>query len=144
MTSEDLRQMGLERELNFSASRSSGPGGQNVNKVNTKIELRFNVGASSILSLAQKEIIILRLKNRISSDGELIIVSQAGRSQLENRTKAVEKFFFLLAQALTPAKKRIATRPTRGSKEIRLKKKKILSELKRLRRSKGFSGPEQD
>ena len=144
MTAEDLKQKGLEKELSFTASRSSGPGGQNVNKVNTKIELRFNIGASTILSQSQKEILRNRLKNRISAEDDLIIISQSGRSQFENRIIAVEKFFILLLKALTPVKRRIATRPTRGSNEKRLKKKKILSEVKRLRRKKGFSGTEQD
>jgi ribosome-associated protein len=75
----------LENECTFTASRSSGPGGQNVNKVNTRIELRFSLSASQILSEKEKEKIRTKLKNRINSNDELVLFSEANRSQLGNK-----------------------------------------------------------
>jgi len=124
----------LDHELSFSFSRSSGPGGQHVNKVNTKVELRFNVHSSTILDDRQKEILQEKLVNQISQDGELIIVAQATRSQLQNKQDAIEKFYALVNRALTPQKKRKATRITKAAKEKRLKDKKELSEKKSRRR----------
>lgn len=121
-------------ELKFSSSRSSGPGGQNVNKVNSKIELRFNITNSEILSDDEKVIIFNKLKNKINSDGELIITVQTDRSQLKNKQEAIEKFNVLITKALTPRKKRRSTSPTKASVEKRLKVKKKEGEIKQLRR----------
>ncbi len=121
-------------ELKFSSSRSSGPGGQNVNKVNSKIELRFNITNSEILNEDEKVIIFNKLKNKINSDGELIITVQTDRSQLKNKQEAIEKFNDLITKALTPRKKRRSTSPTKASVEKRLKVKKKEGEIKQLRR----------
>jgi ribosome-associated protein len=121
-------------ELLFSTSRSSGPGGQNVNKVNSKVELRFPVDMSILLSESEKQIIQKKLKNRINSEGELIITVQTNRSQLKNKEEAIEKFHELLTKALTPRKPRRATRPTQASVEKRLDMKKQNSERKALRK----------
>jgi len=121
-------------ELKFSSSRSSGPGGQNVNKVNSKIELRFNISNSEILNEDEKVIIFNKLKNKINSDGELIITVQTDRSQLKNKQEAIEKFNDLFTKALTPRKKRRSTSPTKASVEKRLKVKKKEGEIKQLRR----------
>lgn len=121
-------------ELRFSTSRSSGPGGQNVNKVNSKIELRFNVDQSILLSEREKQMILTKLKNKINSEWELIITVQTDRSQLKNKEEALEKFHELLTKALTPRKLRRATRPTKASVEKRLETKKQLSEKKSLRK----------
>jgi ribosome-associated protein len=121
-------------ELKFSSSRSSGPGGQNVNKVNSKIELRFNISNSEILNEDEKVIIFNKLKNKINSDGELIITVQTDRSQLKNKQEAIEKFNDLITKALTPRKKRRSTSPTKASVEKRLKVKKKEGEIKQLRR----------
>ena len=120
-------------EFLFSASRSSGPGGQNVNKVNTKVELRFNVPDSNLLSAEEKEILLNLLKKKISSDGFLIIVSQSERSQLKNKEKTIEKFYTLLKKSLTPKKKRKPTKPSAAAKEKRLEEKNLKAE-KKLRR----------
>jgi len=125
----------FEPELHFSSSRSSGPGGQHVNKVNTRIELRFHIPDSELLSDEEKEILLHKLKNKINKDGELIIVSQEDRSQFKNKETAVEKFIKLLKEALTPVKKRRATRPTRASNKRRLVGKKLMSE-KKIQRKK--------
>ena len=120
-------------EVSFRTSRSGGPGGQNVNKVESRVELEFDVEHSSSLSFEQRTKILGKLKTRIDSDGILHLVSGVSRSQWENKQIVLVEFARLLAAALKPVKKRIPTRPSRGTKEKRLKKKKILSEKKKLR-----------
>jgi len=134
MTSEELQMRDLDKEILFSYSRSSGPGGQNVNKVNTRVELRFNVLTSECLSYSEKELILKKVLNKINKEGELILVSQSERSQLRNREKVSEKFYLLLARALTPPKKRRPTSPTKASREKRLESKRMTSEKKQIRR----------
>jgi len=129
-----LKNRNLEPEFTFSSSRSSGPGGQNVNKVNTKIELRFHVGNSAVLSELEKHKLEIALKTRINNEGELIIVSQNTRSQLKNKEEAIAKFYQLLEMALKPRKKRKATRPTGSSIEKRIQLKKQRGEKKNLRK----------
>ena len=94
------------------------------------MELRFNIPESSLLTEDQKLVILTRLKNKITDDGTLIIVSQESRSQLKNKEKALEKFYQLIQKALKPVVKRIPTKPTAGSKKKRLDYKKKLSEKK--------------
>jgi len=134
MTSEELRARIPANELFFTATRSSGPGGQNVNKVSTRIELRFRIPDSSGLSENEKDIILLKLKNRINSDGELIIVSRSERTQLMNRKKAEERFFRLMAEALTRKPVRKPTKATAASRLKRIEKKKLRGAIKRLRK----------
>ncbi len=122
-------------ELIFKSSRSSGPGGQHVNKTSTKVELRFDVNNSGLLSTEEKIIILKKLSNRISQDGILILSSQESRSQLENKEITINKFYLLITKALTPEKKRKATRPTRASKERRLGSKRIVSQKKQNRKT---------
>jgi ribosome-associated protein len=131
---EDFRNRDFSAEFIFSASRSSGPGGQNVNKVNSKIELRFPVIQTSLLSDAEKQTILDKLKKKINSAGELIITVQTGRSQLTNKEEAIEKFYDLLTKALTPRKKRKSTVPTPESIEKRLEQKRKTGEKKILRK----------
>jgi ribosome-associated protein len=121
-------------EFLFSASRSGGPGGQNVNKVSTKVTLRFNIAASALLSEEEKNILLNKLSNRINLEGELILDSQTERSQLKNKEKVMEKFYQLLTKALTPKKKRIRTSPTLASKEKRLEGKRLKSQVKESRK----------
>lgn len=134
----DLRNRGFESEWRFSAARSSGPGGQNVNKVNSKVELRFDIYGSERLSDEEKEIILKKLKNKITTEGELILVAQEDRSQLKNRQQVMNRFYELLEAALTPVKKRKKTAPSQASIEKRLKLKKIVGQKKELRRSTGI------
>lgn len=135
MTQDILKGREFSAELTFSASRSSGPGGQHVNKVSTKVELRFDVHNSALLEDEEKSLLEEKLKNRITLDGFLVIVSQSERTQSGNREKVTEKFYDLLRKALTPKKKRKPTRPSRASKEKRLEEKRELSEKKSLRKS---------
>jgi ribosome-associated protein len=123
----------LSAEFIFQASRSSGPGGQNVNKVNSKIELRFHIQNSLLLTDNQKEILLSKLFTKISSDGFLIVISQRDRSQLVNKEDAIRKAYELLNKALRPVKRRKSTRPTRSSVEKRLTEKRIKSDIKQKR-----------
>ncbi len=121
-------------ELEFSASKSSGPGGQNVNKVNTKVELRFHIFSSKLLTDNEKELLLKKLRNRINEDGYLIITSQTERSQMKNRINAMHKFYELINNELKKKKKRKPTMPTPASNEKRLIRKKNRSEIKALRK----------
>ncbi len=123
----------LSAEFQFLTSRSSGPGGQNVNKVNSKVELRFDIQNSDLLSEDQKNILLVKLASKITSEGILSIVSQRDRSQLSNKEDAIEKLYLLIAKALTPVKPRKNTRPTKGSVERRLATKRIKAEIKQNR-----------
>ncbi len=124
----------LLSEVTFSASRGGGPGGQNVNKVSTKVELRFDVNDSETLTETQKQRILSKLKNRITTDGELVLTSSVERTQWRNKEKVTQKFFELVEQALTPPKKRIKTKPTKASKAKRLENKKKQGQKKELRK----------
>lgn len=124
----------LDSELTFRASRSSGPGGQNVNKVNTRIELRFNIENSLILSSEQKALLTEKLKNRISADGDLIIAAQESRSQAENKKIATEKFYLLVQKAFAPQKARKRFRLSREHKQQRLDEKQRQAQKKELRK----------
>jgi ribosome-associated protein len=139
MRPEELAERKLDDELVLITSRSSGPGGQNVNKVNTKVELHFNIQRSVRLSDHEKQLISVALKNKINRNGELILMSQSERSQLENKKRVIKKFYDLLSKALTVKKIRYQTRPTSGSKEKRIEEKKKRSEIKRLRKDSELS-----
>ena len=123
----------LSAEFQFLTSRSSGPGGQNVNKVNSKVELRFDIQNSSLLTDDQKNILLVKLATKITSEGILSVVSQRDRSQLSNKEDAIEKLYLLIAKALKPVKPRKNTRPTKGSVERRLTTKRIKAEIKQNR-----------
>jgi ribosome-associated protein len=120
-------------EVSFVFARSGGPGGQNVNKVSTRVELLFDIGASHALSEAQKVTLRAALRNRTDSGGILRIRSDASRSQWTNRQDAVRKFSRLLERALQPVKKRASSKPTRASRAERLTAKKRTGALKRTR-----------
>jgi ribosome-associated protein len=139
MTTEELKQRNLENEFIFATSRSGGPGGQNVNKVSTKVELRFSLFLTSMFSETEKELIFKKLKNKINNEGELILVSQSERTQLMNKKVVTEKFYELISKALTIPKKRRSTRPTFSSKIRRLEKKKNRGSIKKLRKDSGTS-----
>lgn len=123
----------LSNEFIFKTSRSSGPGGQNVNKVNTRVELRFNIAESILLSDKQKRLLIEKLQSKLSQDGFIIVTSQKERSQLLNKEETIQKFYATFAKALTPVKRRRPTRPTRSSVEKRIQSKKQRGEKKSRR-----------
>jgi ribosome-associated protein len=137
MTPTELKSRNFENEFIFSASRSSGPGGQNVNKVSSKVELRFNLVLTSVFSEMEKELIFNRLKNKINKENEIVIVSQSERSQILNKAAVIEKFYDLVSKALTPSLKRIATRPTVSSKLKRLEGKRLRATIKKMRKDSG-------
>jgi ribosome-associated protein len=120
-------------ELEIKASRSSGPGGQNVNKVSTRIELRFDIPNSSLLSEDEKEKLIRHTGKRTSKEGVLIIVAQSSRSQLQNKEEAINKFYEILEKAFKPVRRRIPTAPSYSAVRKRLEDKRKHSERK-LRR----------
>ena len=114
----------LSPEYTFQTSRSGGPGGQNVNKVNSKVTLIFDVENSAILEDKEKKRIKNALPNRLTKEGVLLISSQSERTQLANKQKAIKRFENLINQIFIPRKKRKATKPTLASKKKRLNSKK--------------------
>jgi ribosome-associated protein len=139
MTSDELINRINPSEFRFSASRSSGPGGQNVNKVNTRVELRFNILNTPSLNEEERALASEALKNKINSEGDLLIVSQSERTQLQNKKKAEETFLRLMARALTKKNERKPTKPTTASKIKRFEQKKKRSLVKSLRKDSGVS-----
>lgn len=125
----------LLSEIKFSTSRSSGPGGQNVNKVNTKVSLRWNVVESAILMPEQKELLLKKWATRLTVDGSLLIVSQVKRSQLQNKEEALAKLNQLLKEAFAKRKKRKNTKPTKSAVQKRLDQKKLQSDKKKGRQN---------
>jgi ribosome-associated protein len=128
----------LLKEVNFNFSRSGGKGGQNVNKVETKVELVFNIADSMTIDEESKEILLRKLKNKIDNDGDIRIVSQTERSQLGNRKKTIDKFVKLIEEAMKKENVRIKTAKTYSSKLQRLEQKKKHAEKKKVRSVKDF------
>jgi len=124
----------FENEFVFITSRSSGKGGQHVNKTNTKVELRFNIDASEILNSEEKKLLKEKLSGKINNEGILQIVSQETRSQLKNKNKCIEKFYKLLEDAFKVRKKRKKTKRSFSSILKRLENKKKHSKKKENRR----------
>lgn len=125
----------LRAELEFTASRSEGPGGQNVNKVNSKITLRWNVQNSLVVNDQQKMQLLERLSSFVTKDGVLILSAQDKRSQLQNKEAVMQKLDWLLFKAFEVKKERKASKPSKAVKEKRIQKKKQVSEKKKWRQN---------
>ena len=130
-----MNQEQILNELQFKAIRSSGPGGQHANKVSSKVELSFQIAASDGLTERQEKRLFLKLGNKLSKEGVLILQCDESRSQHKNKDLVIKRFFKLLEKSLIVPKARKKSKPTRSSIEKRLKSKKIAS-LKKINRSK--------
>ena len=128
----------LNSELNFKAVRSSGAGGQNVNKVSSKMVLIFDVATSQGLDEEEKQSIQTKLKTKISQENLLILTCDEDRSQLKNKKIIIKRFFEMLEKALVKPKKRIATKSTKGANEKRIQEKKKAGEIKAGRKKLDF------
>lgn len=125
----------LLAEVNFQATRSGGSGGQNVNKLATKVELYFDIANSTVLSADEKEKFVAKQKNKISDAGVLKLTSQTERTQLGNKKRVIEKFENLVTAVFAEKKKRIAVTVSKSEKENRLREKKIQAEKKERRKN---------
>ncbi|MFK7864199.1 MAG: alternative ribosome rescue aminoacyl-tRNA hydrolase ArfB [Pseudohongiellaceae bacterium] len=128
-----------EAELEFSAIRASGPGGQHVNKVSSAVQLKFDIQASS-LSLRVKTRLLALADRRISKEGIIVVKAQRFRSQDKNKQDAIVRLEALVSKAAAFEKRRIPTKPSRSAKEKRLKNKKRLSDKKSTRGAGNFDG----
>lgn len=133
MNSRSITASLLYSELEFTASRSGGPGGQNVNKVNSKISLKFDVSRSQILTEEEKTTILRALASQLTKGGVLHLSSQDSRSQLENKEAVLDKLDFLLKKAFVKKKVRKESRPSKAAVLKRIRSKKLHSEKKKWR-----------
>jgi len=141
-TEAALRRRIPESEFEFTFARSGGPGGQNVNKVNTRVTLWFDVRGSRSLTAEERHTVCRSLAGRVGNDGRLRVVALRHRTQRANREAAVQRLYELLAAALTPKASRTPTRIPRGAHERRLQTKRRRSTHKRLRRESPDRLPE--
>lgn len=124
----------IKKEVEVITSRSGGPGGQHVNKVETKVMLRWNIGASATLNDSEKEIIRTALKSKVTKNDEILISADSKRSQLGNKELAFKKLDRLLVKTFSKKKKRVPTKPTKAARKKRLDEKKKQGEKKELRK----------
>lgn len=127
-----------DSELEITTSRAGGPGGQHVNKSDTRITVRWNVKTTTVLSPEQKERIMRNLQTRLTSDGDLLVHNSQTRSQQDNKQLALMQLAHIVSKALHVPKKRMATRATQAARETRLQKKTYRSALKKTRSKKHY------
>ncbi|MCE3226755.1 MAG: aminoacyl-tRNA hydrolase [Bacteroidetes bacterium] len=131
LTDEQIKN--IFRECEYKTSRSGGKGGQNVNKLETKVEIQFNVAVSESITPSQKEIILAKYSSFVD-ENSIKLVSSTHRTQLENKQEVQKKLIQLLQKLLKPVKKRLATKPSKASKQRKLDSKKKRSETKNFRK----------
>lgn len=124
----------LHPDLTFQFARSGGPGGQNVNKVATKAELRFSIRDSALLTDEQRTHLLEKLANKLTNEGELVLTHQTERTQLANKDKVIKKFDRLIAKAFDVQKPRKASKPSKAAVAQRLEQKKRRADIKSARR----------
>ncbi|MCF7799398.1 aminoacyl-tRNA hydrolase [Candidatus Babeliales bacterium] len=127
-----------EHELEISTSKSSGAGGQHVNKTETKVTVRWNIRNTNVLNTAQKERVLQKLQNKLTSEGDLIVQNSSSRSQQQNKENAFLQLAKEIRQALYIPKKRMKTKIPKAVKEARLQKKAHKSLIKKLRSKKNY------
>ena len=128
----------LQPELQYQFARSGGAGGQNVNKVATKAELRFNVRQSTVLTDEERAILEEKLASKLTTEGELVLTHQTERTQLANKEKVTKKFYRLIEKAFEKPKPRKATKPSKAAIAERIATKKHKGEVKEKRRKVDF------
>jgi len=129
----------VKNAIEFSFARSRGPGGQNINKLNTRVIAKLSLDQMAILTKQEKNRVRSYLKNRINKQDEIVIQVQERRTQHQNREIATERMVALIVNALKEEKKRIITVPGHASKEKRIREKKIIGEKKKMRRKIGLN-----
>ncbi|MFH0759428.1 MAG: alternative ribosome rescue aminoacyl-tRNA hydrolase ArfB [Bacteroidota bacterium] len=125
----------LISEVSYRTSRSSGPGGQHVNKTESRVELLWSPARSACISAPQKVLVLKRLAPRLTDQGVLILSSEKHRSQHRNKEEVTERFIQLVTVSMIPVMKRVPTRPLKSSLENRIREKKIRGEVKKMRRN---------